>query len=297
MSTTQRNTLIMGHLSITGYAAKKKAKEVEHRAESDAGAIKGSISARKTLLPGADSLAAVTNYGSLCRNWWATVTKEWLSAARVYHASRHFEIQTELGDRQRVYYDLVDKFMADYPKLRADAQFQLNQLFDPTEYPDPSDVRKKFRFDFETLPLPSGEDFRLIEGDLLTPEEVDRLVFEAEARTATKMAEAMKSAYGDLHEVVTKYIARLQAKNDSEDAGAKKQASIHATVVTNILEVVENMPGLNLAGDQKLTALTAQAAELASMFTVDELKESRASRVLATQKAEEIRKQFAGLFN
>lgn len=296
MATTQRNTLIMGSLTINGYAAKKKAKDVERTAENDAGAVSGSISARKALLPGADSLAAVTNYGSLCRNWWATVSREWISSMRVYHAAKHFEIQTEVGDRQREYYRLVDVFMADYPKLRAEAQFKLNNLFDPTEYPEPQDVRRKFRFDFETLPIPDGEDIRLIDGDLLSSDEVDRIVFEAEARAQTRLAEAMKAAYGDLHEVVTKYITRLQAKNDSEDIGAKKQASIHATVVTNILEVVENMPGLNLAGDQKLTKLTEQAKELAGMFTVDELKESRASRVLATQKAEEIRKQFAGLF-
>lgn len=297
MATTQRNTLIMGKLELTGWTAKKKAKEVERKAETDAGAKLGTISARKSLLPGADALDTVTKYMSGCRAWWSTVSKDWIGSMRVYHGAKHFEIQTEIGDRQTEFYRLVDLFMTEYPQLRADAQFQLNHLFDPADYPDPSVVRAKFKFDFEALPLPSGEDFRLIDGNLIPQEEVDRLVFDAEGRAATKLQEAMKSTYAELESVIAHYIARLQAKNESEDRDDKKQASVHASVVGNIIAIVENMPGLNLTGDTKLADLTKQAKELADMFTVDELKESRGSRILATQKAEAIRAQFAGLFN
>lgn len=297
MATTQRNTLIMGKMELTGWTAKKKAKDVERKAESDNGAKAGTISARKSLLPGAEALDNVSKYMAGCRSWWTTVSKDWIGTARVYHAAKHFDIQTEMGDRQREFYRLVDLFMQEYPVLRAEAQFQLNNLFDPADYPDPTVVRAKFKFDFEPLPLPNGEDFRLIDGDLIPQEEVDRLVFEAEGRAASKMAEAMKSTYEELEAVIAHYINRLQAKNESEDRDDKKQASIHASVIGNILEIVDNMPGLNLTGDERLKNLTEQAKELAEMFTVDELKESRGSRILATQKAEQIRKQFAGLFN
>jgi hypothetical protein len=299
MSNPLRNTLILGNLTITGWTAKKKAKGVEKKAEAENGAVDGSISARKALLPGAQALDAIANYGANCRGWWIANSREWLASARVYHAAKHFDIQTEIGDRQRAYYALVDTFMQEYPQLRSDAQFQLNHLFDSADYPEPWEVRAKFRFDFEVSALPAGEDIRLL-SDVISTDEAERLVFEAEARTEARVKEAMRSVYTDLHGVVSHYVARMKARDESEEAavpGSKTRVSmIHETVITNILDLVDRMPGLNLTGDTKLAELAAEAHSLATFATVDELKESSATRALATQKAEKISAMFKEMF-
>ena len=305
MSNAIRNTLVMGKMTITGWTARVKEKSVAKKAERDAGAVTGTVSASKALLPGATALDNIGKYNSACRGWWIAQSREWLDSARVYHASRHFEVQTEVANKQTKFYEMVDEFMSQYPALRANAEFELGGLFDINEYPEPDVVRRKFRFDFEVLPLPAAPDIRLME-DALGPDEVERLVFEAETRTEARLREAQQATISEMRDVVLKYIERCKARDESEDAIAKatatgakapKAAAIYESVIDNMIDIVERMPGLNLTGDQRLTDLTKEIHSLAEAHSVDALKDSRDIRKEATAKAEKISAMFKDLFD
>lgn len=50
---------------------------IEAKAEADSGAKHGTISARKSLLPGATELEDIIKHSAAMRTWWNTVSAPW----------------------------------------------------------------------------------------------------------------------------------------------------------------------------------------------------------------------------
>jgi len=144
-----RTAMMLGMLSIGMWTGRIGAKDIAHKLEQDAGAKNGTMTTSKKLMNGKAEHEAIGKYATECRNWWATVTVPWFdNGMRGYNAGRHMELMVEIGDRRRTYFGLVEDFMAAYPNLRAQAAFDMGELFNEDEFPSPGDVRKRFRFDF-----------------------------------------------------------------------------------------------------------------------------------------------------
>lgn len=89
-------------MSITNWEAKKKARSIEAKAEQDSGAKHGTISARKSLLPGAVALDEIIKHSAAMRTWWNNVSAPWFdNGMRIYGIAGHFDIQTAFGDMAR----------------------------------------------------------------------------------------------------------------------------------------------------------------------------------------------------
>lgn len=286
MSKSIRNTTMLGSLSISVWEARKTDKSTARKAETDANATPGTVTAAKHLLAGVKELQTVKDYATASRMWWAKVSLPWFdSGPRAYAAVKHLDLITEIGDRQRQFTEYVDDFLRCYPAARAHREFEMGALFDASQFPHIEVVRSKFRFSFDFSPVPNTEDLRIVEG-LVDP---DELVKELRGREAARVTEAMREATRKLYSVVKKMHDTMSIKIG--DPGAK----FNDSKLENILELVEIMPGLNLVDDPELIKLTKEAKKLATR-SPDELRKDEHKREAAAREAKALATKLKGMF-
>ena len=288
-----KNAALVGKLSITNWEAKKKAKAIEAKAEQDSGAKHGTISARKSLLPGATELDEIIKHAAAMRTWWNNVSAPWFdNGMRIYGIAGHFDIQTAYGDMARYRDQLVATFMDEYASLREAARFDLNDLFDEKDYPTPNEVRSRFTCTFEVMPLPDSADFRVIEG--ISEEEITRLTAQANANASARIEEASRQAVERLHTAVKTMADRLAAYTKAEEEDVKG-IRFYDSWIGNVQELAGLIPQLNITGDPKLAALAKEAATIAA-GEANAFRFDRELRSNATAQAQSIAARLANLF-
>lgn len=283
MSADIRNRVMLGRLSFKGWAGEIKDRTSSRKIEQDNNAVEGASKAKKVLLPGVTELEAIQKFAAGCRTWWHSISVPWEDGgARAYAAARHFEIQTDMGDRMRDYDRLATDFVLKYPTLYAGQQFRLNHLFDPNDYPAPDEIAGKFGMYFSVRPIPNTEDLRVIEG--LTSQEVERLVAEARQGEQEQIRQAVENAYEKLYKTVKAMADKLAVPI------GEKGSIFRDSLIENIREIAGIMPGLNITNDPKLNDLTQKALVL-TQYSPDELK-TPGPRAAAQKQASAL----AGLF-
>lgn len=288
-----KNLVLVGKLSITNWEAKKKARNVEREAEAHALAKAGTISARKALLPGAEALENIIKHSAAMRTWWNAAALPWFdNGMRVYNVAGHFDIQMAYGDMARYRDMLVDKFLAEYPALREQARFDLNDLFDETDYPHPSVVRNRFTCTFEVMPLPDAADFRVVQG--IDTAELARLQEAADAKANARVQEAVSCTVTRVLDALRTLADRLGAYTEKELADAKGNR-YYESWVENVKEMAALLPQLNLTNDPRLNDM---AASIAASFDKPSAhyKDNMESRLDATRKANELAAKLGALF-
>jgi hypothetical protein len=278
-----RNHVMLGRLSFSGWAGEIKDSTSSRKIEADNGAVEGASKAKKVLLPGVVELEAIQKFAATTRTWWHGVSVPWEDGgARAYSAARHIELLTDIGDRQREYDRLVDAFVVKYPTAYAEQQFRLNHLFDVADYPDPSTIRDKFAFNFHIRPIADAEDIRVIEG--LTNQEADRLVAQAKDAEKEQVQAAVDDAYRKLYKVIKAMADKLAVPV------GEKGSIFRDSLISNIRDLAEVMPGLNITNDPQLDALAAKAMQLTE-YTAEDLKSSGLRAEVQKRAAE-----LAGMF-
>ena len=239
----------------------------------------------KDLLPDAVEHQNILKLRNAWRVFHAENTLAWGdNGERVIRSSAFLDYTTGYREYKDKFDQAVEVFCAAYPTLVAEAEFKLNTLFNPSDYPAVEDVRDKFKVRMTTYPMPNAEDFRLIEG--IPEEDVERLQAEAVAGLQSQVTMAIKDLWSRLHTVVTAMQARLDVGDDG------KVLKFHDSLVGNIQDLLNRVPALNLTGDAEIVSLTEEMRELVT-FTPSELREIPEARSLVANKARDIAKRMA----
>ena len=180
---------------------RRETKEVVYRN----GASERAVRVNKSLLPGAESLEAVTKKATEIRTWFYERTLPWSGSARILRSDAYWSFVQELNNHKAAYERRVDEFVAEYPALVAHAQADLNGLYNPDDYPPEDVIRDKFRVNIRFLPVPAAGDWRVSLSDELMAELKESV--ERDVREAT--AVAMKEAWSRLHACVKHALERL----------------------------------------------------------------------------------------
>jgi hypothetical protein len=121
-------------------------------------------------------------------------------------------------------------------------------MYDPADYPDPSEIGRKFAIEIEFVPVPSARDFRVEVTNEVAEEIRESITKAVEAR----QAQAAKDCYRRVHDVVTKIHERL----------SDPKAIFKDSLIENARDLVAVLPGLNIMDDPRLTTLQLQVEEL-----------------------------------
>jgi len=184
-----------------------------------------------------------------------------------------------IEEKRRLAMDKVDEFVLLYPNHLSQARRDLGEMFKSDEYPAPTEIRKFFEIDSEVYPVPDPSDWRVS----LSSEEVERLKARFEARMEASLQASMASVWQRLYEPVKKMAETL----------SEADKGFHKTLVTNIVDVIQVLPALNITGDPQLEQMRKEIERKLCRVKAPELKNDPGLRVETAEAAKEIMDKLA----
>jgi hypothetical protein len=173
--------------------------------------------------------------------------------------------------------DRCSEFIGKYPLLKERAKIEQNNMYCASAYPSSNDLWDKFGVTFNIEPLPVlTDDFR----QALTTEEIIAI----ESTITNKFVAAQKDIWMRLRERITNMHSRL---SDTE-------AKFQNTLVTNLREVIDLIPDLNITQDPNLTSMADEVKDRLLRYEPDDLRQLQSLRQQVATDADELLKKMEG---
>ena len=257
---------------------------VAHEASTGAGRY------NKRLLPKA-AFAALTATMSEARAKHYSNSLPWDDKGARLLTVANYEHYTELMDgfRERVVRQR-SRFIEDYDDYIDQARLDLGKLFRIEDYPSKEDLQGKFAIRYRIAPVPDADHFIA----QLASDDTDRVKRDIERH----IEEQLHGAVGDLYRRFGEAVERVSERLREDDEG--KPLVFRDTMISNIRDLVDVVPRLNIFGDDELASLCAQVKEKIASVEPDALRPSKtfdpAARAQVKRDADELAEKFAGYF-
>ena len=271
MSLTEKTMLV--YLNISAWTARKYdqrvSKEIEDKYDSeDAGRY-------NKLLIAKASIHNIQRIVSEARTFHYDNTLPWLdNGGRLLPAANYFDYVNAIQKFQDQYEKEVENFIRAYPALKDEAQHRLNSMYDEEDYPDVLTLSTKYSFSTQVSPVPIADDFRVT----LNEEEVDSI----KASIEKQVQESTESAMHDLWMRLFKVVQHMAERLSKEDNKFKN------TLVTNITELCEILPKLNITNDPELQTSVAEIKAKLTAYNPQTLREDKTARGGVAAEAQRI---------
>lgn len=295
-ATSLSSIAMLCSLSISAWSGyrydKQTSEEIAqlHGAENDAGRF------NKRLVPG-KALKEITSAIGQARRDHEFLTLPWGdNGSRLLPGATYMEHTALMKQRKQEFEAAVARFVGGFENLVC-SQSRLGTLLKVEDYPGmiedggrlrfvrPRELRNLFSFDTTIDPMHDPNDFRVAIGD----EERERI----KRQIAQSVEAAIRVGTRDLWQRLYKAVAHMsQRMNEYNAADGENKPKLYSSMVTNIVEIVDVLPSLNVAGDADLSRM-AEEVRKALVFDTKELKKSESLRSEAAQKATEIAQRMA----
>ena len=268
-------------LSISRWQGHRLDKEASRQVTESNGADSDAARVNKHLVP-KDVLAPIVSAANVVRDHFYSNTLPWrdnggrLMTRKLYmpFIETHEKLVTEFDDVVKVFLD--DK----YPAAIEKAAFRMGALFDRDDYPSVSELRYRFRIGLDIEAIATANDFRV----QIDAAHVERVKTQIEEAAMRRVQQAQSDVWRRLMEKVSYFADRLGDPN----------AVFRDSTVSNIEELLELIPGLNVLDDPDIEAVRQQVqAKLTGHTAVDIRKDAELREDLAGE-AKQIVDKMAG---
>lgn len=257
------------YVKISVWSARKLDKKQTQKTIKDAGATNDAARVNKHLLANADAkLREVQRVANQIRAYLDANTLPWDDAGnRLLSNDRALIVVGDLHNLHQEFNRAVDEFVQEYPVLRAQALYNLGDMANDEDYPQPDVVRSKFsvRISFNPVPANFG-DVRIG----MSEEQARAWQRHFETNVQRQVNDALRAAWERLREALARYSDRLQLDTDG------KLRVFKNSMVENLRETCALLASLNVFGDPDLEAVTRQVQRDIAAFDADELRHSPA---------------------
>jgi hypothetical protein len=286
------------------------AQKRDRKTEKDVAAATGTDASRHkhTLVLLADkALSKVTNAFSAAAEFHRANTSPWEDGGRRILSSRLYsDYMAGIAEHRRTVEKAVDELIAVYPQL-VEAERQNNKLFNEADYPSVKELRRRFGIETQIDKLTNPRDFRV---NGLNAEETARIQDEIERRTQEKLNGVLADLWKRIHDCVERVAERLTAYDEREARLAEAQAKADRrrgpnkgkladdvdtqtgtftnTLITNLSDLVELLPGLDLTGDPELAKMTERLRRQLCPHEAEDLRKSPLLRRRVAENATKI---------
>jgi len=268
-------------LKISMIGMSKKDKEVtetannQYNAEKDAGSYSKSLIAR-------EDIANVKHVAGKARKFHTDQTLSWSdNNERILPSKNYLEYSNGLSDLKAEFETAVSIFADKYQDMIAKQQTKMGSMFDIDDYIAQSEVVDEFSFEYQIMPVPSADDFRLS----LSDDEVK----EIKANITKAESERTKAAMSALWERVYNNITNMETQL------GKENGKIYNTLLSNTIDLVKLLDKLNITDDPELERVRKEIGDRLCVFEVNELRKKPEIRKEAMGAAKEIRKDIANV--
>ena len=283
MSANLSEKAMLAKLSISKWSARKHDKGVSAEVARTHGTAQDRGRYNKVLVA-QEALKAIQQAESTARTFHYTQTLPWKDdGARILPSLNYLTYTAEIRRLKAEFEAAVNDFLYSYLDLVGQARLDLNGLFNHEDYPTADRIGRKFSFEVEIDPLPTAADFRVnLQGD-----EVGRIQAEIEGRLKAAQNTAMSDLFTRLYEVVKHAAEKL----------TDKTAIFRDSLITNIQDLVDLLPRLNLTDDPQLEALRLDVSNKLLGYEPDTLRKDQFARMETAQAAQDILGAMAGYTN
>jgi len=283
-------------ISISAWSGYKFDREASEEIATIHGADKDSGRFNKRLVPRKE-LEEITKIVGRARRDHEFVTLPWSdNGYRVLPAAAYMDHTNAMRLHGAQFDAAVSRLAARFEVLVTN-QSRLGTLFKVEDYPGmrvedgklrflvPAELRAKFSFENKVLPLPDVNDFRVSMGD----QDRDRIKRQIADSIQASLRVGSRELWQRLYKVVSHMSERMADYNSAQDGNRPR---LYDSMITKIVEVVDVLPKLNIAGD---TELEGMASEIRKSLVVDpqELRKSEIMRSNAAKAARDIAQQMA----
>ncbi len=182
------------------------------------------------------------------------------------------------------------RFIEDYDHYVEQARLDLGKLFRIEDYPSKDQLRDRFSIRYRITPVPDADHFIA----RLASDDIDRVKRDIERHIEEQIHDAVSDLYRRLAEAVERVSERL----NEDDNG--KPLIFRDTMISNVRDLVDVVPRLNIFGDQRLASLCEQVKDRIAGVEPDSLRPSRTFdpvvRDRVKRDADALMEQFAGYF-
>ena len=273
---------VLVELNISVWPASKIDREITNQVNASASAHKDASQTKKNLFAGTSLRADIEKFAARVRLYNNQHTLQWADKGeRMLPTKLFMEYKQTMNGYERTFEMLCDNFFDQYETLVQEAKTNLGAMYKAEDYPDLTEVRSKFSFRRSVKPLPEAGDFRLD----VPANDLEEMKQAYEAQYAEKLADAMRTPWERLHEVLLGMSKKLEDSGD-----AKKR--YHDSLLSNPLELCELLTKLNVTNDPKLEDARRQV-ELAMLGAdIDGVKDDPTVRENLKSKVDAILGKF-----
>jgi hypothetical protein len=277
---TEKAMLAAVHISV--WTAVKHDRKVSREVADQHGAHQGAGRYNKQLLHGAQKLEELRTLAGQIRQHFYKVTLPWSDEGfRLLPANFYFDLMARMREFEASFDQAVDAFLRVYPEYNAQVRPELTGHYRAEDYPSPEKLRTKFGVKLEVLPIPTGADFRVE----MSAEEQARVAREIDANVRESLTRGTEDLWKRLREVVAHMVERLN----------EPESRFHGSLVTNVLDLVDLLPRLNVNGDTDLNRFAEQIRQRLCNHSAQELKKHDLLRVTTAADAANIVAEMDGV--
>jgi len=274
MKNLSEKTIVV-NLVIKGWSARKYDKKVTQKIE-EAHNAKDAGRFNKLLLAAGTGVSNINSVGQKARQYLYDNTLVWGdNGDRLLPSELYFTFIAEFNRFKAEYQTQVSKFLQDYPTLKEEARLRLNGMYKEEDYPTVKELVKKFSMECTFVPIANLDDFRLS----ITQDERDALKLQIEGDMNDRLKNTGRDILRRIKDVVFKMVDKL----------SNSDATFHNTLITNIEDLIDVLPKLNITNDSEIEDIIDKMRRLVDVRP-DTL---RTNTNIRNQKAQEAKAIFA----
>ena len=247
---------------------------------------KGAARVNKNLLAGRPELDVINQHVGSIRTYLYDVTLPWSdSGLRLLTTAKFMEFNQRMQDYEDKFNELVNSFVTTYPTLITAQAMALGDMFNRTEYPTPDDIKHRFEFRVNYMPVPTSGDFRVDVGN------------DAQAELQNKLAkladERIEHAMSDIKTRLREHLKRMSDRLTVDYAGHKAQPRMfHASLLDTAQELCSLAKDLNITGDAELEDARIKLHEAVNGLDLDDLRKDLDTRQAVKKDVDAILSNF-----
>jgi DNA-binding transcriptional regulator/RsmH inhibitor MraZ len=283
-------------VSISAWSGYKYDREASEQIAGIHGAEKDSGRFNKRLVPRKE-LEEITQIIGRARRDHEFFTLPWSdNGYRVLPAAAYMDHTSTMRANAAAFQAAVSRLAGRFEELVTN-QSRLGTLFKVGDYPGmrdddgklrfivPAELHARFSFETKVLPLPDADDFRVSIGD----QDRERIKRQIAESIQASLRVGTRELWQRLYEVVSHMSQRMTEFNAAKGGNKPR---LYDSMITNIVEIVDVLPKLNIAAD---TELDRMASEIRKSLVVDprELRESETMRSDTAKAAMDIAQRMA----
>jgi hypothetical protein len=190
---------------------------------------------------------------------------------RIINSTNFFTFRERMQTCRELCDKEADAFAARYPDLLTHAPARLNGLYDPNDFPSPSDIRNRFSMRLAISPVPAKEDFRVTLGADIEQEIRENIETTVTERLGAAQRYLWDRVFGTL-------------KHFAATMGDKEQ-KFKNTTVERLRDLARLAPQLSLVPDPTLERLCQDISGLLDGVSAEDLRDNKHVRADAAQTA------------